>query len=445
MSESSIPQRTTPGGSAPSRSIRRPNPWWVGVVCGLAGYIDAAAIVSTAIALVAYQTALRLDASVVGVVSGVLTLGIAIGAVAGGRLGDRFGRRSVFLVTMVVVVLGALILVLAGSEAPLVVGALLVGLGTGADLPVSLSTISEAATDRNRGKLIGLSQVLWVVGILAAVLLGVGVGALGRPGGQILFGHIALAALVVLLLRLTIPESQIWLDARAERRAGVATVRADRAKVRELFGRAYAVPFIALIVFITLVNLGANTLGQFGPFLLVSVAKTSLPTASLLSLALLPVGLLSGLLFVAVADGRVRFSLFRVGAVIYVVAFLIPAVAGFGVVTYLVSSVLFSFGAGVSTEALMRTWAQQSFPTLLRTTAQGAIIAVERLGAAVLALITPAIIGLGTGVLYGLLAALAAIGFAVAWIVFGGRDRHNEFDIEDRLERDVAAAPAAGA
>ncbi|HBY22045.1 MAG TPA: MFS transporter, partial [Propionibacteriaceae bacterium] len=32
-----------------------PNPWWVGLVCGMASYIDSAAIVGTGIALVIYQ------------------------------------------------------------------------------------------------------------------------------------------------------------------------------------------------------------------------------------------------------------------------------------------------------------------------------------------------------------------------------------------------------
>ena len=70
---------------------------------------------------------------------------------------------------------------------------------------MSLSTISEAATDANRGKLIGLSQVLWFVGILAAIGLGILFGNVGLIGGQIMFGHVGVMAAVVMLARLSHP------------------------------------------------------------------------------------------------------------------------------------------------------------------------------------------------------------------------------------------------
>jgi inositol transporter-like SP family MFS transporter len=66
---------------------RRPNPWWVGVVAGMASYIDAAAIVSSGIALVIYQAALGITPDQIGVLSAALTFCIAVGALVGGRFG----------------------------------------------------------------------------------------------------------------------------------------------------------------------------------------------------------------------------------------------------------------------------------------------------------------------------------------------------------------------
>ena len=45
---------------------KAPNPWWVGLVCGMASYIDAAAIVGTGIALVIYQHTIGLDPGQIG-------------------------------------------------------------------------------------------------------------------------------------------------------------------------------------------------------------------------------------------------------------------------------------------------------------------------------------------------------------------------------------------
>lgn len=110
--------------AAPARA---PHPWHVAIVCGMASYIDAAAIVSSGIALVIYQQAIGLTNGQVGILSGLLTFCIAIGAITGGRLGDRLGRRHVFIATMAMVVLGAVLLVLAGTFTSLLLGTVLVG------------------------------------------------------------------------------------------------------------------------------------------------------------------------------------------------------------------------------------------------------------------------------------------------------------------------------
>lgn len=264
-----------------------PNEWWVGIVNGLASYIDSAAIVGFGIALVIYQHVFGLTDGQVGWVSGGLTAGIAIGAVVGGRLGDRFGRRTVFIVTMAAITIGAGTMIFASTFPVILTATILVGLGTGADLPVSLATISETASDKNRGKILGFTQILWLVGILVTILTATFVGDLGHLGGQILYGHVAVVALITLGLRLTIPESQTWLTARQSGNTGSSA----RGKLGTLFRSPYLVPFVALIAFYSLVNLNANTSGQYATFLLVNVAGLDVSTASLLNLIGVPVGI----------------------------------------------------------------------------------------------------------------------------------------------------------
>jgi inositol transporter-like SP family MFS transporter len=417
---------------------RTPNPWRVAVVAGWASYIDAAAIVSFGTAIVIYQSALGLTPEEVGLGAGALTLGIAVGALAGGRLGDRFGRRPVFTVTMIVIVIGALALVFADSFPLVISGAILLGLGTGADLPVSLSTISEAASDTNRGKLLGLSNLLWLAGGIVSGAISVVVGGLGRFGGQVLFAHIAVVALVVMIARLSIPESASWAAAREERRAGV-TARADRSSGRALLRKPYLTPFLGLLVFYAFTNLAANTGGQFGTYLLVNLAGVDVPTAALAAVPILPLVVIGTLWFMKIADTPRRFTYFTVGAVLWIIALLIPAVFGFTLITYVASSVLGVAGAVFSFEGIMKVWTQEQFPTLFRTTAQGAIIAVARLFAAILATVTPSIVAVSPNMLYGLLALFAAIGLGTAWAVFRTRDSHNEFDEESLREPESAA------
>lgn len=403
--------------------------WWIGVIAGMASYIDAAATVSSGIALVLYQIAFGLDALQFGVLSAALTFGVAIGAITGGRLGDRFGRRSVFLITMLMIVAGSALLVFSTSFVPLLVAILLVGLGTGADLPVSLATIAEAATDANRGKLIGFSQILWYGGILVTTGLSTLVGGMGQLSGQILFAHVGVVALIVLVLRAGIPESSVWRAAHTEQISLTSTPSASSSGIRQIFtDRRYFVPFLGLLIFYTLVNLSANTSGQFGTYVAVYVVGISVQLNSLISLLSLPAGILLGLWFMRIVDGRYRMAYYVFGLIASTVGLAVPAIFGFSLTTLILVYVGAAIGGSFAFEAIMKVWTQESFPTLLRASAQGTIIAVARLVAAGVAIITPTLLG-AAQVMYGALAVLTAVGYLAAWFTFRRRNV-NVFDIE---------------
>lgn len=415
-----------------------PNPWWVAIVCGMASYIDAAAIVSSGTALVLYQQSIGVTGGQIGVLSAALTLSIAIGALTGGRLGDRYGRRTVFIVTMAMVALGCLLLILAPGFAGLFAGTVLLGLGSGADLPVSLATISEAASSSNRGKLLGFSQIFWFGGILATNALSAIIGGMGQLGGQILFGHVGVVALAVLALRVSIPESTTWSEANTERAAGVDTVRAQRTGIKDVLGKKiFLVPFIALLVFYTLTNIGANTGGQFGTYIAVNVVGLSVQIHSLIGIVGMPLGMLWGLWFMRIVDGPRRMPYYVFGAICLVVSYFLPVLLGFSIPVWLVMQVLNGLGAAFAFEAIMKVWSQESFPTLLRSSVQGSIIAVARVVAAGVALVTPAL-ATTPKLLYGFITAVVLIGLIAGWLGFRN-SRFNAFDVEDKNLADAKA------
>lgn len=419
-----------------------PNPWWVGLVCGMASYIDAAAIVGTGIALVIYQHTIGLDPAQIGWLSGALTFFIAIGALVGGRLGDSFGRRSVFMVTMALIVVGGGLATFADSFTPLLIGVALIGLGTGADLPVSLATIAESSTDANRGKIIGFSNMLWLVGIISAVGIATFFGGLGRLGGQLLFGQVAVIALLVLIARFTIPETQTWLNAN---KTGEATAPAEKVRVRDLFTGPFAKPFWALLGFYGLTNLAANTMGQFTTYLWVNVVGVDVQLASLIGLVSLPVFLLFGLWFMRVVDTRHRFLYFTLGAIAYAGSFFIPALLGFSFATMITYTILNGIGGAFAFEGIMKVWTQESFPTMVRATAQGTILAVARFAAAILATVTPLLINSGPQALFAALGVVVTIGVAIAWVVFHNAPRNQFADADTPVDVLAGTSPLAEA
>ena len=420
--------------SLPAHETRRsPNPWWVGVVAGMASYIDASALVASGIALVIYQQSIGITAGQIGILSGVLTLCVAVGALVGGRLGDRFGRRRVFLVTMALITAGSALATFGTTFPVLLAAIILLGLGVGADLPVSLATIAEAAADSNRGKLIILSNTLWLVGIIAAVAMASSTGGLGRLAGQLLFGQVGVVALVVLLARLTIPESQLWIQARQQEQedARGSALAAPRARVRDLFRGPYAVPMVALLLFYCLTNLGANTTGQFNTFIAANHAGADVATFNQWALLVLVGSLVIGLGYMRFVDTDKRFTFFAVGAVLVTASYFLLAIAGFTLTTLVVALVMASLGNSVAFEGMMKIWTQESFPTTLRSTAQGTIVAFARVSAALLAAVTPALLQFSLQGTFIALGVLAAAGFLIGGLVFR-KPRTNEF-----------AAPAA--
>jgi inositol transporter-like SP family MFS transporter len=406
-----------------------PNPWYIAVIAGMASYLDAATIVSSGNALVMYQEPLGISGDEIGVLAFALTLGIAIGAATGGRLGDRFGRKPVFSVTMVGIIIAMACNTFATGFPMLLVGAIVGGLATGADLPVSIATISEAGSDSNRGKLVSFSQVLWTMGIVVPLALTAIIGGMGHAGGQIIFASVGVVALIVFILRLALPESPVWLAARDERRRGVHTERAEHVRVRDLLRKPYAMPFICLLIFYPLVNLAANTGGQFGTYLWVNTAGATVEFAAQVGLIGIGLLLVLAVVFMRFVDSRWRMPVFYVGAVCYVLSSLVPAVVGVSITTLLIWQLLSAIGSAFAFEAILKVWTQESFPTLLRSTAQGTIIFVARVLAALLALVTPRLAAAGPQGLFLVLTVVMIIGMAAAIIAFRHGSR-NEFDIE---------------
>ena len=77
----------------------------------------------------------------------------------------------------------------------------------------------------------------------------------------------------------------------------------------------------------------------------------------------------------------------------------------------------------------MKVWSQESFPTMLRSTAQGAIVGIARLSCALLAFVTPVLLDAGPVALYLILSSIVALGMFIGWLCFH-RQRRNEFEQE---------------
>src|SRR5690625_281734 len=99
-------------------------------------------------------------------------VGMPLGASWGGLLPDKFGRRHVFALTLLVYGLATGASALATGLAVLIALRFIVGLGLGAELPVASTLISEFAPRRIRWRMVVLLEAFWAAGWIAAAIIG---------------------------------------------------------------------------------------------------------------------------------------------------------------------------------------------------------------------------------------------------------------------------------
>ena len=144
-----------------------------------------------------------------GIIVSFLLVGAVVGALSGGPLSDRAGRRPTALLAAIIFGLGALTVALSPSVSVIIIGRFLLGLGVGLASMIVPLYIAEIAPADRRGGLVSLNQLMITIGILLSYIVGV----IFTPieGWRWMFGVALLPALILGIGMFTLPESPRWL------------------------------------------------------------------------------------------------------------------------------------------------------------------------------------------------------------------------------------------
>ncbi|HWR38305.1 MAG TPA: MFS transporter [Patescibacteria group bacterium] len=184
------------------------------IATGLGWMFDAMDTGLIAFILPALAKAWGLTPLQMGLIGSMGLVGMAAGAVVGGFAADRFGRKKIFSVTLLIYSLATGLCGLAWNLESLLLFRFFVGFGLGGELPVAVTLMTEYAPPASRGRFIVLLESFWGLGWLAAALIGY--WFVPYYGWQWAFFIGALPALYVLYIRLAIPESVRYLMTRGQ-------------------------------------------------------------------------------------------------------------------------------------------------------------------------------------------------------------------------------------
>ena len=397
-----------------------------------------------------------------GMVAAASLCGILIGALGLGSLSDYFGRKSMFVVEMIIFTtfLGAA--VFCTSFTSLVFCLFGLGLALGCDYPTAHMIISENIPSTSRGKLVLAAFAFQSVGAVGGAAVGYAVlrAVPNLDAWRWMYATAVVPAVVVTIGRFYITESANWLHTRgATDRAQVAARRllvrtpqyprdivlAPRAAAAggnghgggsflSLFGSRYRRATILASVPWFLQDLGTYGIGIFAPTILATTLghkadhvrsmSDLIANATLAARgdAMITMLLIVGIAFaVVLADrvGRIRLQIFGFigcAAGLLIASLSVGASGGLKITLIFVGFMLFDFMTNLGPNAQTYLLAGEVFPTSVRGKGAGFAAAFAKIGAVMTTFLFPILLAtIGTRLLlYGLVVAFL-LGAVVTW------------------------------
>src|SRR6202047_4271471 len=187
---------------------------WVGWLMMASILVEAWDLYSIAFVLVFIRELYHPDPFLLGLAAAGTQGGAVIGALLGGWLSDKFGRRVMFLATMYMFIVFALLQAVVPNLGWLVVVRFILGVPLGSDISTGYTYIMESMAKGDREVMGNRWQFMFAVGevlTLAVIAIFLIADINHETLWRVTLGLGALPALVILIMRQDVPETAVWL------------------------------------------------------------------------------------------------------------------------------------------------------------------------------------------------------------------------------------------
>ncbi len=363
-----------------------------------------------------------------GLVASSALMGMFVGALTLGHYTDRMGRKTMYVIDLIFFVVFAGISALSQNIWELILFRFLLGIGIGADYPISSTYISEFAPASKRGKFISSTFTFWGIGALTAAIVGYILAQLGPDSWRYMLFSGVIPAVVVILLRTRMPESPRWLISQGKVKEAVNVlkslnadvdeskilkVKREKTRIKDLLSPIYIRRTLFAWIPWFFMDIAVYGIGIFQPTILRAMGfKTDID--AILGTAILDLfGVIGFIIAILLIDKVGRLKLQIIGFLGMGLSLLILGLIN--PVEPLILILLFAiFQLSENSGPNTTTWviATELFPTRLRATAQGSSAAISRLGAITGVFLLPllqSLFGLSVTLFFVSLAAFAGL------------------------------------
>jgi MFS transporter, SP family, major inositol transporter len=193
-------------------------------------------VINGALPFMAREDQLNLTPALEGLVTSSLLFGAAIGAVFGGRLADKFGRRKMILYLALLFFFATIGCSIAPNVSLMVLFRFFLGTAVGAAAVMVPAFLAEMAPAERRGRIVTQNELMIVTGQLLAYVSNAFLGAaFGEEAASIWRWMLVLASIPAVILwfgMLIVPESPRWLASKGKMGEALRTLKTIREENR---------------------------------------------------------------------------------------------------------------------------------------------------------------------------------------------------------------------
>ncbi|HLI09939.1 MAG TPA: MFS transporter [Ktedonobacteraceae bacterium] len=147
--------------------------WKAMITSGMGFFTDAYDLFIIGAALSLLIPLWKLNALEISLIGSTSLLAAALGSFLFGRLADRVGRHTIYVSTLIVLAVGAVLSSLSPNIYWLLAFRFIMGLGIGGDYPLCATLMSEYANRKDRGKLITMVFSMQGLGLILGPLVAI--------------------------------------------------------------------------------------------------------------------------------------------------------------------------------------------------------------------------------------------------------------------------------